>query len=857
MAGAAARPRNARPHLEHAAPGSGQKRMWLQRLQLEMGGSFTFVSDESKDAFTMNGERFVITALIGEGSFGSVYRCTREVGINSGTEQECAVKIVSTERICVMNGCSEEVVVARALHEAELLSSVGGHPHIVQLHCTGVSKTSLRIYMVMQYIDGTDLFTDMLQRRRPFSENDARKVFTQLLMAVAHCHRRGVAHRNIKLENLMLACPQDCIVKLIDFGHARHVVESTPMHRLHSSAKSLSTTSLYVPPDVRRAIQDDGEYDLFKLDSFGAGIVLYVMLCSALPDVAEGREYEQHPKWRHLSFDARDLINHLLQPDSTLRYSVGDALQHPWLTSLPSRPNSSMASTPRDYDAELQLLFAAQSLTTALQRERGATCWMICSGKESECQLDWFRKATDACFEKLQDDLQTDAFGEQERKVKELEIETRQLRELLRLPEDNLEPSQTRVPHSEMPDFETMFGGYSKLTEGAIDIIGGICVAVESPGTELPSRPSFAWLQIRTLLLVAEQLGRERAFISGHVGMPDAIFSSRVLVRFAKIQGCRQYLLGSSSPAAQCEIVSTEAGLLPRLRLLERPLLDIEDLKVLENAEAAVFEGRALASEWFALLTGMIDKVHQHARIAIVNFIQELGCRTRNTSPVTNTSFEAKLEQYSAAASPVTPSVSSSCFAGSTPSQDVSHTPALLEVCQQEKETQVEAMKPMKVMTPLGPPETSPEYQKTDISSPYPMAPAFMTPESTPLHPGLWQAAMPSTALLRARLEEPPVLQSSALQQPVSVPIPQVPGKVFQSLDNPSKRKDVTISKGTIGHPNACRGLGCKFAHKERGCKEGVNCLRCHMCVWQRGPEMAASKRMAASVTSPTSAMSL
>eukprot|EP00439_Symbiodinium_sp_Y106_P043456 s4510_g5.t1 len=52
---------------------------------------------------------------------------------------------------------------------------------------------------------------------------------------------------------------------------------------------------------------------------------------------------------------------------------------------------------------------------------------------------------------------------------------------------------------------------------------------------------------------------------------------------------------------------------------------------------------------------------------------------------------------------------------------------------------------------------------------------------------------------------------------------------------------NVVISKGTIGHPHSCRGLGCKFASKERGCREGADCLRCHLCIWSRASEKAAT----------------
>lgn len=81
------------------------------------------------------------------------------------------------------------------------------------------------------------------------------------------------------------------------------------------------------------------------------------------------------------------------------------------------------------------------------------------------------------------------------------------------------------------------------------------------------------------------------------------------------------------------------------------------------------------------------------------------------------------------------------------------------------------------------------------------------------------------------------VLFGTSHQQP-SIPPPPV-----NNFPEQQPRKDVLISKGTIGHPISCRGLGCKFAAKDRGCKEGGDCLRCHLCVWKRAPEKEAQKK--------------
>ena len=99
------------------------------------------------------------------------------------------------------------------------------------------------------------------------------------------------------------------------------------------------------------------------------------------------------------------------------------------------------------------------------------------------------------------------------------------------------------------------------------------------------------------LLDIAEQLGRERGFMSFYLGRPE-LHSVSSQLRFAKIQGCRQYLVGSSCPDVQCEIVSKADGLLPSLRLSEEPVLSNEEIADVERAEASVMQGEKNTSEW-------------------------------------------------------------------------------------------------------------------------------------------------------------------------------------------------------------------------------------------------------------------
>ncbi|KAF5182108.1 Non-specific serine/threonine protein kinase [Thalictrum thalictroides] len=87
------------------------------------------------------------------------------------------------------------------------------HPNVVQLFEVLASKT--RIYIVLEFVDGGELFDKIVNNGR-LKEDDARRYFQQLINAVDYCHSRGVYHRDLKPENLLL--DSYGVLKVSDFG---------------------------------------------------------------------------------------------------------------------------------------------------------------------------------------------------------------------------------------------------------------------------------------------------------------------------------------------------------------------------------------------------------------------------------------------------------------------------------------------------------------------------------------------------------------------------------------------------------------------------------------------------------------
>jgi serine/threonine protein kinase len=146
--------------------------------------------------------KFTIYELLGQGGYGSVYRCalTKSDGLLT-VGQEFAVKVINSRRIAMLMDVPVEIVVPRLLREAEVIHMLGEHPYIVRLHGVFSSEESHKIYFAYEYVRGGDLFGLLAKRRAPMEELDARRVIAQLAEAVHFGHQRGIAHRSRVAEN--------------------------------------------------------------------------------------------------------------------------------------------------------------------------------------------------------------------------------------------------------------------------------------------------------------------------------------------------------------------------------------------------------------------------------------------------------------------------------------------------------------------------------------------------------------------------------------------------------------------------------------------------------------------------------
>merc|ERR1712048_664244 len=165
-----------------------------------------------------------------------------------------------------------------------------------------------------------------VKKRRALAEDCARRLFRQLIHAVVHMHLVLVAHRDLKLENMLLSSSGQ--LKVADFGVAKHV--EPPDREL----RELCGTPSHMAPE---GLKENG-YAAWPADLWSTGVALHTMLCGAAPFKGETVKDLKHRIIQgrycvpaHLSMDVASLLRSLLEVDPRRRFTAKVALEHPWL----------------------------------------------------------------------------------------------------------------------------------------------------------------------------------------------------------------------------------------------------------------------------------------------------------------------------------------------------------------------------------------------------------------------------------------------------------------------------------------------------------------------------------------------
>ncbi|KAJ9524482.1 hypothetical protein QJQ45_019557, partial [Haematococcus lacustris] len=161
--------------------------------------------------------------VIGETrDIGLDYELGEELGQGQFGTVRVAVSLTSGDKVACKSIPKRKLLLAADLEdvrrEVQIMRHLAGHPNIIQL--IAVYEDSLMVHLVMELASGGQLF-DSILRQGCYREQDAAKVFRSMAGVVAHCHRRGVMHRDLKAENFLLSGSgpgQAAQLKVADFG---------------------------------------------------------------------------------------------------------------------------------------------------------------------------------------------------------------------------------------------------------------------------------------------------------------------------------------------------------------------------------------------------------------------------------------------------------------------------------------------------------------------------------------------------------------------------------------------------------------------------------------------------------------
>ncbi|ORX91130.1 Pkinase-domain-containing protein [Basidiobolus meristosporus CBS 931.73] len=279
---------------------------------------FKQVSPETNEPGLTISKKYLIGNTLGRGNFAEVKLATDRT-----TGKRYAVKIINKRRFLNKPKLSESLQ-----REIAILMAIK-HPSIISTH--GVYDEQDFLYIVLELVDGGELF-DLIVKKRRFTEPEARVIFYQLFQAIKYLHDRGITHRDMKPENILLDPRDPLRVKISDFGLAKIVGEE-------SFIKTLCGTPNYVAPEVLQPPQHR-QYSK-KVDLWSLGVILYICLCGFPPSplgppnmqsqIKEGIYGFPSPYWDNISPEAISLIKQLLQVNPEKRLTVDEALEHPWM----------------------------------------------------------------------------------------------------------------------------------------------------------------------------------------------------------------------------------------------------------------------------------------------------------------------------------------------------------------------------------------------------------------------------------------------------------------------------------------------------------------------------------------------
>ena len=252
-------------------------------------------------------------------------------GLFVRTEVKVAIKVSSKARLAASQNPNEDPV-----KEISTLQNMESHDNIIRL--IEALHDEKNIYSITEFCDGGELF-EVIKNHGALSEHQGRKCFREILLGLAHIKRCGVVHRDLTLENVLLANGR---CKIMDFGmcllaprcptngHARRMPPQGPCGKKN-----------YMAPEV---LENISPFFGHLVDMWSLGIILFILLtgypameaATALDPrfrmIRDGQLGRMLAEWNiKLTNEAVDLLQSMLKVNPYERLSINDILAHSWM----------------------------------------------------------------------------------------------------------------------------------------------------------------------------------------------------------------------------------------------------------------------------------------------------------------------------------------------------------------------------------------------------------------------------------------------------------------------------------------------------------------------------------------------